>query len=106
MRWSIRYQLLVPLLTLLLGVVGMSTWTALASASRARRQIETQVHDIVHTVNQSTYPLTEKVLHLMKGFSGADYLLADGDGHRWSTLPSADVPLPAPDPDAGEGRTV
>jgi signal transduction histidine kinase len=106
MRWSIRYQLLVPLLTLLLGVVGISTWTALASAARARGQIETQVHDIVHTVNQSTYPLTEKVLHLMKGFSGADYLLADGDGHRWTTLPSADVVLPPPDGELPEGRAV
>jgi signal transduction histidine kinase len=106
MRWSIRYQLLVPLLTLLLGVVGMSTWTALASASRARQQIETQVHDIVDTVNQSTYPLTEKVLHLMKGFSGADYLLADADGHRWTTLPSVDVPLPPPDANPARDGTV
>jgi signal transduction histidine kinase len=104
MRWSIRYQLLVPLLTLLLGVVGISTWTAVASARQARRQIETQVHDIAQTVRQSTYPLTENVLHLMKGLSGADYLLTSGDGHRWTTLPSADVELPAPSPDEADGR--
>jgi signal transduction histidine kinase len=106
MRWSIRYQLLVPLLTLLVGVAGMSTWTALASAGRARRQIETQVHRIVHTVNKSTYPLKENVLLQMKELSGADYLLVDSDGHRWTTLPSADVSLPAPDPEAADGRTV
>ena len=35
MRWRIRYQLLVPLLLLLLGVVGVSAWTADASAQRA-----------------------------------------------------------------------
>jgi signal transduction histidine kinase len=106
MRWSIRYQLLVPLLTLLLGVVGMSTWTAMASAGRARQQIETQVRDIVHTVSHSTYPLTGNVLHLMKGFSGADYLLADATGHRWTTLPSTEVPLPPGGLDEPDGRNL
>ena len=96
--WSIRYQLLVPLLTLLVGVAGMSTWTALASAGRCARQIETQMHRIVHTVNKFRYPLKENVLLQMKELSGADYLLVDSDGHRWTTLPSADVSLPAPDP--------
>src|SRR5438445_488651 len=43
MRWSIRRQLLVPPLVLLLGVVAMSTWAALASAARARHQIEALV---------------------------------------------------------------
>ncbi len=94
MRLSIRYQLLLPLLTLLLGVTGMSTWTALASASRARQQIDTQINDIIATVQQSRFPLTERVMQLMKGFSGADYLLADGS-HRSTTLPTGDVQLPA-----------
>ncbi len=99
MRWSIRYQLLIPLLTLLLGVVGMSIWAALASAGRARHQLETQVRDIVRTVNQSRYPLTENVLHQMKGFSRADYLLVRADGMSrspWTTLDTADVELPPP----------
>ena len=70
MRLSIRYQLLLPLLTLLLGVIGMSTWTALASASRARQQIDAQINDITTTVQQANYPMTVKVMQLMKGFSG------------------------------------
>src|SRR4051794_27555072 len=100
MRWSIRYQLLIPLLTLLLGVVGMSIWAALASAGRARHQLDTQVRDIVRTVNQSRFPLTENVLHQMKGFSRADYLLVRGANdpsrHHWTTLDAADVRLPLP----------
>jgi signal transduction histidine kinase len=95
MRWSIRYQLLVPLLTLLLGVVGMSTWAALASAGRVRQQIEDQVRGIVHTLSQSTFPLSENVLHLMKGFSGADFLVVDSTGRRATTLRIADVDVPA-----------
>ncbi len=104
MRWSIRFQLLVPLLTLLLGVVGISIWAALASAERARHQLETQLRDIVRTVNQSTFPLTENVLRQMKGFSRADYLLApdparpepDAPRHPVTTLHAADADLPPP----------
>ncbi|HKI31709.1 MAG TPA: HAMP domain-containing sensor histidine kinase [Gemmataceae bacterium] len=90
MRWPIRYQLLVPLLTLLLGVVGVSTWTALASVDFARRQIETQVRHVAHTLSESRHvPLTSKtVLEQMKGLSGADYLLIAGDGSRSTTLPT------------------
>jgi signal transduction histidine kinase len=96
MRWPIRYQLLVPLLTLLLGVVGISTWTALASAGRARRQIETQVRNVAHTLSGSRHvPLTHKiVLEQMKGLSGADYLLIAGNGTRTTTLPTDHPELP------------
>src|SRR5258708_7251877 len=67
MRLSIRYQLLLPLLTLLLGVLGISTWTALASANRARQQIDAQVNDIIATVQQPpAFPLTDRVMLLMK----------------------------------------
>ncbi|HMF18465.1 MAG TPA: HAMP domain-containing sensor histidine kinase [Gemmataceae bacterium] len=80
MRWSIRYQLLVPLLTLFLGVVGMAVWTALASAQRARHQIEIQMHDIATTINTVTFPRNLQTLKLMKGLSGADFLLLDSHG--------------------------
>jgi signal transduction histidine kinase len=94
MRWGIRSQLLTPLLALLVGVVGLSTWTAIASAERARRQIETQLLDVSRTVSQASYPLTPRVLELMKGLSGADYLLIDGAGGRRGTLPENDFALP------------
>src|SRR5688572_20063899 len=96
MRWSIRYQLLLPLLALLLGVITMSVWAALASADRARAQIETQVRDIAHTLHGIGFPLTDKVLLLTKGLSGADYVLVTRDGQVRSTLPepTADPALP------------
>jgi signal transduction histidine kinase len=113
MRWSIRYQLLIPLLTLLCGVVGMSTWAALSSAGRARHQLETQVRDIVRTVNSATYPLSENVLSQMKGFSRADYLVipgAESEGSRFprTTLEAApaDLPPPATDGDHWEALTL
>ena len=94
MRWPIRYQLLVPLLTLLLGVVGISTWTALASADRARHQIETQVRNVAHTLSESPFPLHKTVLERMKLLSGADFLLITPDGVRTATLPAESLALP------------
>jgi len=96
MRWPIRYQLLVPLLTLLLGVIGISTWTALASADRARGLIETRVRKVVRFLSESGHvPLTnKKVLEQMKELSEADYLLIAGDGSRTTTLPTGDAELP------------
>jgi signal transduction histidine kinase len=96
MRWPIRYQLFIPLLTLLLGVVGISTWTALDSAKAARQEIETQVRQVAHTLSASRHvPLTNlTVLEQMKGLSGADYLLIIGGGARLTTLPTANIDLP------------
>ncbi len=94
MRWNIRYQLLVPLLTLLVGVAGISTWTAVASASRARQQIETQVRQVARTLSDARFPLTQNVLEQMKGLSGAEYLLVSGAGHRTATFPSSSLDVP------------
>jgi signal transduction histidine kinase len=96
MRRPIRYQLLVPLLTLLVGVAGVSTWTALASADRARRQIESRMRHVAETLSEGgNIPVTNKtVLEQMKGFSEADYLLIAGDGKRITTLPTDNPELP------------
>jgi signal transduction histidine kinase len=95
MRWPIRYQLLAPPLTLLLGVVGISTWTAYASVTRARHQIETQVRHVAETLDSISVPLTNyQVLKGMKLLSGADYLLVTHDGQRTATLRPDDVELP------------
>src|SRR5262245_17581725 len=77
MRLSIRYQLLLPLLTLMVGVVGMSVWTAVASASRARQQIEKQILNVGATVRSATFPRNLPTLQLMNRVSGADLLLLD-----------------------------
>lgn len=96
MRWGIRSQLLVPLLTLLLGGVGVSAWTAVRSAERARQQIDAQVRNVARVLSESSFPLTAKVLEQMKGLSGAEYLLVDADGRRVGTLSTGAAPLPPP----------
>ena len=104
MRLSIRYQLLLPLLALMLGVVGMGSWTAWSSAQRARRQIESQMEAIAATVDSVTLPRNRQTLHLMKGLSSADFLLSDAarqplqdDQDRpMTTLPAVPAELPPP----------
>jgi signal transduction histidine kinase len=86
MRWRIRSQLLVPLLTLLLGVVGISTWTALASAQHARARLETQMRDIARTVNEVTIPPNRQTLRLMRGLSGTELLLEKETGEVVTTF--------------------
>ncbi len=97
MRWRIRYQLLLPLLTLLLGVVGVSVWTAAASADRARRQVETRLRDLGRTLGEErSYPLTQAVLSQVHDLSGADFLLVSPEGERLSTLGDEAAPPPPP----------
>jgi signal transduction histidine kinase len=94
MRWTIRYQLSLPLLILLLGVTAMSAWAAIAAAQHARDRIDTQVGQIAQTLEQSPpFPLTERVLLLIKGFSGADFLLLPADGQPITTLKEIPGPL-------------
>ncbi len=85
MRWSIRYQLLIPLLTLLAGIAGISTWTAMSSAQRARRQIESQVRNVVRTLSEAKLPVAPNWLAEMRGLSGAEYLLVDSEGRETFT---------------------
>lgn len=79
MRWSIRFQLLLPLFLLLLGVVGISTWTGIASAQRAQRQIELDMRGVARTVLElgGERPPNPQVLRLMKHISGADFVVLD-----------------------------
>ena len=107
MRWRIRYQLLLPLLTLLLGVVGVSVWTAAASADRARRQIETRLRDLGRTLGEErTYPLTYAVLSQVHELSGADFLLVSPEGERLSTLGDEAVPPPPGETVSDDWRTL
>src|SRR5262245_43698490 len=94
MRWSIRNQFLVPLGLLLLGLVGICTWTAWDSARLARQRIAGQVQGIVHTLGDLRFPLNQQILEHLKGLTGAEYLLFDSSGTRQATLSGQPGQLP------------
>jgi len=96
MRWRIRYQLLVPLLLLLLGVIASSVWIGLASGQRVRRQIETRIREVARNlIEESNYRLTDNVLQQMKRLSGADFFLVRPEGAPLTTLEQSPGALPA-----------
>src|SRR5437899_7088709 len=95
MRWGIRYQFLVPLVLLLLGFVGVCTWTALDSARAAERRVAGQMERIVHMMGEASFGLTPRVLEQMKELSGAEFLLLDSSGQRIATFSGNAGDLPA-----------
>ncbi len=96
MRFSIRYQLLLPLFILLLGVVGISTWTGVFSAMRARRQIEADMRNVGHYLTKVRFGITQNVLDSVKLLSGADFVLVNpaDSGPSIHTLPLLPGELP------------
>jgi signal transduction histidine kinase len=102
MRLTIRHQLLLPLLTLMAGVVVLSAWIAWSAAERTRRRIESQLDGVAESVSAVTFPLNMQTLRLMKGMSGADFLVCDShrqplindEGQPLTTLPSVPLDLP------------
>jgi len=107
MKFSIRYQVMLPLLALMLGLVGASSWSAWASGQHARRQIEKQIDRIADTIRTLRIP-PDAHLPVMKEISGAEFLLCDAerrplrddDGNLIGTLATApdDLPLPSDAP--------
>src|SRR5262245_57284365 len=95
MRWGIRYQFLVPLLLLFLGLVGVCTWTALDSARAAERRVAGQMERIVRLMGEASFALTPRVLEQMKALSGAEFLLLDSSGQRTATFSGSVGELPA-----------
>jgi signal transduction histidine kinase len=107
MRWNIRYQLFSPLVILLLGMVGISTWTALAAAERARQEIEEKVRNVFRTLSAAEFPLTAHVLDLLHGLSGAEYLLVDQQGNwQAATFPVDAGRLPALPPAESQWQSI
>lgn len=106
MRWRIRYQLLVPLLLLLVGVVGISIWVALSEIARAQAGIEQRMRHVAQTLSESPqFPLVGTVLEQMKKLSGADYVFV-GVGQRVSTLTADPSELPAVETIVDDWRTL
>jgi signal transduction histidine kinase len=94
LRWSIRYRLFVPLGLLLLGVVGISAWSAIASARQAEERIARKVRGVTLTPAIAKLTPNQAILEQMKGLSGAEYLYIDPDGNRLATFRDRNVYLP------------
>ena len=89
MRWPIQFQLLLPMLTVVVLAIALaSAASAYFGAMRARQTQEDNLHRVVDTLTEAKFPLTESVLRQMSGLSGAKFVLLDlHDAMQASTLP-------------------
>ncbi len=96
MRWSIRNQILLPLVTIqVVAVVAMTLVAAALAARRVERQIIDRLDGVVDALGRAHFPYTANVLAQMKGLSGAHFVTYNGEGKiEDSTLPTSSDPLP------------
>ncbi|MCC6124081.1 MAG: HAMP domain-containing histidine kinase [Pirellulales bacterium] len=82
MRWPIRIQLLLPMLTVVVATIALvSALSAFWGAIRARRVQRENMQRVIGTLSEANFPLSEPVLRQMSGLSGAEFLLFD-KGYR------------------------
>ncbi len=81
MRWPLRNQIIIPFAgVLLIALVGVSLLNAYLATRRTEQQLVAQLRDVVDTLQGSTFPLTDAVLHQTHGLSGAEFVRAARDG--------------------------
>jgi signal transduction histidine kinase len=86
MRWPIQFQLLVPILTVVVLAIALaSLGSAYFVARRARQAQEDSLRRVVATLTEAPFPLSEYVLKLMSGLSGAEFVLLGRDGSLQAT---------------------
>lgn len=96
MRQPLRFQIMMPMLVLMLtAIAGVSALNAYLAAGQAQRRIEQQLDEIVTTLDQSSFPLTDAVMRQMRGLSGAEFVLVEEGGavvaSSWE-LPTGEEP--------------
>jgi signal transduction histidine kinase len=78
MRWPIRFQLLLPTLSVVVLAIALASGvSAYVGSHRARQAQEENLRRVVTTLAEAPFPLSEPVLQQMRGLSGADFVFFD-----------------------------
>lgn len=81
MRWSLRYQIMVPMAAvMLLAVIFVEGVGALLAVQDTEEQIAAQIAEVARIAAAANFPLTAPVLRQMKALSGAELVVVDGMG--------------------------
>jgi signal transduction histidine kinase len=81
MRWTIRNQIMVPLVIVAIAsltTVGMID--AVLSERRTSGHVEQQLRNVIGVLTTSNFPLTGAVLRQMRDLSSAEFVLHDSSG--------------------------
>jgi signal transduction histidine kinase len=89
-RWSIRSQILVPLITIqAIAVTAATVATATLAARRSEGEIIGRLNDVLATLERGSFPYTGGVLNQMRGLSGAHFIAWGAAGEvKQTSLPS------------------
>ena len=86
MLWSIRNQILVPLVAIQSVAVATVAVTAAAlAARRSEQQIVSRLNGVIETLGHSNFPYTPSVLSKIGGLSGAHFAVYTEDGQVTDT---------------------
>lgn len=91
MRWSIRNQILVPLIAIqAAAVAAIAIATATLAARRSEREISERLHGVVAALGHASFPYTASVLARMRSLSGAHFIAySEGGQVSETSLPAA-----------------
>jgi signal transduction histidine kinase len=96
MRWSIRNQILVPIIAIqAVAVTAIAVATATLAADRSEREIIARLNGVIGTLGHVNFPYTASVLIKMRGLSGAHFV-AFGENGRASETSFANLGEPPP----------
>ena len=86
MRWSIRNQILIPLIGIqAIAVTAATLTTATLAASRSEREIVGRLNDVLGTLEHGSFPYTGSVLAKLRGLSGAHFIAWGEEGQVTET---------------------
>ncbi len=81
MRWSIRNQILIPLVSIqAMAVVSITLTSAYLAAMRSERQILDRLNGVDAALGHANFPYTATVLARMRNLSGAEFVASDASG--------------------------
>lgn len=81
MPWPLRNQILVPVAALLTAAVTLiAVFSAVLATRRSEEQTLRHLREVIATLGQSSFPLAPNVLDKMRGLSGAEFAVRDGQG--------------------------
>ncbi|MCC7476021.1 MAG: HAMP domain-containing protein [Pirellulales bacterium] len=91
MRWTIRRQIMFPLLAVaMVGLVAVGVVNAVLVERRISDQVEQRLRQVVEVLSSSSFPLTNVVLRQMRDLASAEFVLVNESGAvAASTLDSA-----------------
>jgi signal transduction histidine kinase len=81
MRWPVRLQLLLPMLSIVvLTIAAASLAVAYWRVDQVRQGQEDNLRRVAATLSDAPFPLNDRVLRQMSGLSGAEFVLVDSGG--------------------------